>query len=342
VLRARVRATVPRGDRSAAPLSFGERSLGRNRLRPARRQNRASLLAGWLLAAGPIQKSQTKPAALPDPRRPSNLPSTLAPPGGFSFGPANPGSSSPGVASGGATIRKSGRRVRDCSCRSIEASSARRPKSDASRASGAGTSRRDVRVRAGFTRRRVQLAYGRCAGSRSQQRRCNRAVHAYPILLAGLVRVSAAQSPLWALDSCSADSSSHPRARPGESRSVRHAHHAHRQARSDGVGRHVGRFGQIRDRQVCPAVLQPGNDLRRCRRQFGVLLADVCPPGSGRPTARFPRGASGIGGCATPSRRAGRRAAVKPHHWLRPPTHLPTARLTASRSRDGYRRSAAL
>ena len=30
--------------------------------RPARRQNRASVLAGWLLATGPMQKSQTKPS----------------------------------------------------------------------------------------------------------------------------------------------------------------------------------------------------------------------------------------------------------------------------------------
>ena len=37
------------------------------------RQNRAPVVASWLLAVGPIQKSQTKPTALPDPRTTSRL-----------------------------------------------------------------------------------------------------------------------------------------------------------------------------------------------------------------------------------------------------------------------------
>jgi hypothetical protein len=54
----------------------------------ANRQSRASVLAGWLLAAGPIQKSQTKPAALPDPRTTSIVPQPAGRRGDFSFVPA--------------------------------------------------------------------------------------------------------------------------------------------------------------------------------------------------------------------------------------------------------------
>jgi NAD(P)H-binding len=58
--RAAVSAEYPNHDEAGLT---GGRAEG-----PPPRQSRASVLAAWLLAAGPIQKSQTKAAALPDPR----------------------------------------------------------------------------------------------------------------------------------------------------------------------------------------------------------------------------------------------------------------------------------
>jgi hypothetical protein len=51
------------------------------------RQNRAWVLVRWLLAAGPIQKSQMKPAALPGPRRTRRLGDADNAAPGFCFEP---------------------------------------------------------------------------------------------------------------------------------------------------------------------------------------------------------------------------------------------------------------
>ena len=59
---------VDRGNSSNRPSASRVPQASRCRCRtgcsprPARRQNRASVLAGWLLATGPMQKSQTKPS----------------------------------------------------------------------------------------------------------------------------------------------------------------------------------------------------------------------------------------------------------------------------------------
>ena len=52
------------------------------------------------------ERLRTRRVSLPLSRTTSTLPSTVARPGGSSFGPADPGSSSPGVAPAGATMGK--------------------------------------------------------------------------------------------------------------------------------------------------------------------------------------------------------------------------------------------
>jgi hypothetical protein len=74
--------------------------------RPACRQNRACLLARWLLAARPIQKSQTKPAALPSPRTTGHVVGGIGRPPRFCSKPATTRSSSAGIVAAGATMQK--------------------------------------------------------------------------------------------------------------------------------------------------------------------------------------------------------------------------------------------
>jgi hypothetical protein len=91
---------------------------------PARRQNRASVLAGSLQPLRSIQKSQAMPAALPDPRMLSRLASSVLASPYFCSGFPADRSSTPRLGSGAATNQKSRLRAGDCWC-SIEAALSR-------------------------------------------------------------------------------------------------------------------------------------------------------------------------------------------------------------------------